>query len=102
MQHVNVRGCQQWLEDCRSIQREVTMDRFNISPLRKTVLLSAIVAAVGPGAAGAQTIEKRGTTPNGRFTSINGHNVGEFYLRCRPLTLLGVMRVRRLRRRKGG
>ena len=39
------------------------MDRFNISPLRKTVLLSAIVAAVGPGAAGAQTIEKKGTTP---------------------------------------
>jgi hypothetical protein len=63
MQHVNVRGCQQWLEDRRSIQREVTMDRFNISPLRKTVLLSAIVAAVGPGAAGAQTIEKKGTTP---------------------------------------
>src|ERR1700731_591895 len=63
MQHVNVRGCQQWLEDRRSIQREVTMDRLNISPLRKTVLLSAIVAAVGPGAAGAQTIEKKGTTP---------------------------------------
>jgi hypothetical protein len=63
MQHVKVRGCQQWLEDRRSIQREVIMDRFNISPLRKTVLLSAIVAAVGPGAAGAQTIEKKGTTP---------------------------------------
>jgi hypothetical protein len=35
---------------------------------------------------------------NGRFTSINGHNVGAFYLRCQPLTLLAVMRGRRLRR----
>jgi hypothetical protein len=38
---------------------------------------------------------------NGWFTSINGHNVGEFYLRCRPAELLAVMRGQRLRRRKG-
>jgi hypothetical protein len=37
---------------------------------------------------------------NDRFTSDNGHNVGEFYLRCRPA--FAVMRRRRLRRRKGG
>jgi hypothetical protein len=37
---------------------------------------------------------------NDRFTSINGHNVGEFYLRCRPA--FAVMRRRRRRfRRKG-
>jgi hypothetical protein len=63
MQHVQVRGCQQWLEDRRSIKGRLQMDRISLGPLMKTVLLTAILAAVAPGAAGAQTMEKKGTTP---------------------------------------
>src|ERR1700730_5654983 len=39
---------------------------------------------------------------NGRFTSINGHNVGEFYLRCRPPTLLARHARATLAPAKGG
>jgi hypothetical protein len=44
-------------------QRSLQMKQFNIGTLKETVLLSAILAALVPSAAGAQTTEKKGTTP---------------------------------------
>jgi hypothetical protein len=45
--------------------KEERIGRCNIRPLTliEMVLLSAVFVAFAPGAAGAQTIEKKGTTP---------------------------------------
>jgi hypothetical protein len=81
------------------IARSVATSRSECSPLDSNVRAGPVALQNSPWKLTSRRMTRCGQHPllprrniDDRFTSITGHNIGEFYLRRRPATHLAVMR----------